>query len=115
MQVDRVRVRDLRQRNRVRDRQERVEALADGPGEALALGFVLRVARGHVEGQQVGGDVGEDGGVVREVLEIWGVGGRVALGLGGGRVGADDEAELGFVVEGCALRAEDGGGVVWRR
>ena len=56
--------------------------------------------------------MGEDGGVVGEIFEMGGVGDWVAFGLGGGRIGTDDEAELGFVVEGCSLWAEDGGGLM---
>ena len=59
--------------------------------------------------------MGEDGGVGGEIFEVGGVGGRVAFGLGRRWVGEDDEAEFGFVVEGCALGAEDGSGVVWWR
>ena len=51
----------------------------------------------------------QDGGVVGEVLELREIGVRVGRGVGGGRDGGDDEAEFGFVVEGCAGGAEDGG------
>ena len=56
-QRDGVGVRDLGRGDGGGDGQEGVEALGDGPGEALGFCFVLRVARGHVQRQQVGGDV----------------------------------------------------------
>ena len=88
----------------IRDRQEGVEALADGPGEAFAFRFVLRVARGHVDGEEVGGhDVGGRGGVGEVFVDV-----RVGFGVEGW--GADDEAEFDFVVERDACGADDGAG-----
>ena len=48
-----VRVLDARLGDELGDGHEGVEALGDGPGEALFLGFVLDVAGSHVDGDGV--------------------------------------------------------------
>jgi hypothetical protein len=95
-----VRIRDFSHGDRVRDRTEGVEALGGCPWQALALRFVLDVARREVDGREV----------VRYHTRqaILGKGGReVAVRA----VGPDDDAELDFMVEGCAVGSDDGAGV----
>ena len=48
-----VRVLDARLGDKLGDGHEGVEALGDGPGEALLLRLVLHVAGGHVDGEEV--------------------------------------------------------------
>ena len=48
-----MRVRDARFGNLLGDREEGVEAFGDGPRETLLFGFVLHVARGHVNCEEV--------------------------------------------------------------
>lgn len=88
------RVGDGRGRNEGRDGRERVHALGDGPGKALLLGLLLDLARGHVQTEEVTGDVGHRGR-----------NGDVATAL------ADDDAELNLVVKvGAADRHLDAAG-----
>ena len=68
----------------MRDGEEGIEPLRNAPGEALLLGFGLRIPRGHVDGEEVGGDAGVGGACVML--------GEVAKGA------ADDETEFHFVV-----------------
>ena len=51
-----MRIRDRGERDGRRDGAEGVEALGRGPGKTLALGFILDVARGEVDGGDVVGD-----------------------------------------------------------
>jgi hypothetical protein len=95
-----MRVRDLGDRDGTGDGTEGVEALGDGPGQALALRLVLDVARREVDG----GEVGRYQGLQASAGAL---GGEVAVGA----VGPNDEAELDFVVERCAAGADDGAGV----
>jgi hypothetical protein len=90
-----MRIRDLRHRDSGGDRTERVEALGDRPGQALALRFVLDVARREVDGSEV---------VRYQRPKVTAGGGEVAVGA----VGTDNEAELDFMVQGCAGGADDG-------
>jgi hypothetical protein len=89
-----MRILDLARRNRAGHRQESVETFGNAPGQTLLLGFLLHIAAGHVDGQQVALDRGHPGlGVVLvDVAE------RLA----------DHDAELDFVVEVHAAGAEDG-------
>ena len=89
-----------------RDGAEGVEALGDGPGQALALCLVLDVARRQVDGREVVRDDGveaEEGG--------GGGGGQVVVGpAAAAAVGPDDEAELDFVVQRRPGGADHGAG-----
>lgn len=96
-----MRIRDLVLRYPFRDRQEGVKPLGDAPGEAFALCFVLHVAGCHVDADEIAVDCGEGGR---------GIGGReVAVGT----ASADDEAELDFMVQGCADGADTGASGGW--
>lgn len=68
----------------MRDGEERIEPLRNAPGQTFLLGFGLRIPRGHVDGEEVGGDAGVGG--ARVML------GEVTEGA------ADDETEFHFVV-----------------
>ena len=99
-----MRIRDFLLRDIFRDGQESVEAFADTPRQTLFLGFVLGVARGHVDGEEVGGDDVRRGGLVGEVLV------DVAFCFGVVRRFADHEAQLDFVVQVYALGGDLGAG-----
>ena len=95
-----MRIRDFSHGDRVRDGTEGVEALGGCPWQALALRFVLDVARREVDGREV----------VRYHAR------QAILGKGGREVAVravrpDDDAELDFMMEGCAVGSDDGAGV----
>jgi hypothetical protein len=88
-----VRVHDFARRNRSRNGKKGIEALRDTPRQALLLGFILDIATGHVDREQVAFDRRHPAlGIILV---------DVAQSL------SNHDSELDFVVEVHAARAED--------